>query len=388
MTMNVLNREAMKIPSDKLVEALEERIAAKRAVLEERDRLWGKNRVLVGSYMENLALPELFGFDMNEIFEDPGLALDIELRYRIFWLDNSHDDWNSWLGMPANAGKYFDMTLFGMEVRHTAQGVPLFMPHPVAQKPDLSLFKPFDFRTTGEMPNLIRHYKKLKELSHTRYGDKVKIYFPSFRRGPLDIYIQMRGYEGFIEDVYDNPEFAREFLAYIVNERARWNRERADFLGEKFPADSTYVADDWLNVPFITPRVFEEFIVPAYEAIQRAEGNVTGFHTCGVLTPVAKRLLEIFPAMKTLEVSGWNDFAELDKAIDPEIGFHLNFINTFVLTASETEHRRMLSTIARIAEHRHVSLCVQAIVRMHETFDETIERMNRFIDLAHEMLRV
>ena len=68
--------------------------------------------------------------------------------------------------------------------------------------------------------------------------------------------------------------------------------------------------------------------MPAYRLIQEKEGKVTGFHTCGVMIPVAKRLLDIFPDMKTLEVSGWNDFKQLDSIIDPGISFSLNFINS------------------------------------------------------------
>jgi len=385
--MYLLDRQAMSVPTEKLVNVLEERIAEKKTVLEERNNKFGANRVKIGSYLENICLPELFEFDMNDVFRNPELAMEIALRSSIFWLDNTHDDWCCEINIPANTGIYFDMTLFGLEIKHSAQGFPQFMPHPIARNADLSLIKPFVFRETGDMPNLIGQYEKLKEISHTLYNDKINVLFPLFHRGPLDIYIQMRGYERFIDDTVENPQFVHDFLSYIVHERIRWNDERAKFLEEKFPPDNTVIADDWINIPFISPHLFEEYIVPKYKIIQEMEGKVTGFHTCGVMIPIAERLLEVFPNIKTLDVSGWNDFEQLDAIVDSDIDFCLNFINSFVLTSPEEEHRKVLTTIARIAKHRKLSLCVQAIVRMSDTtFDETIARMNQFIDLAHNML--
>src|SRR5450759_4533102 len=132
-----LNREAMAIPADRLLDALEERIERKKAVLEERDGRYGGGRIWIGSYMENLGWPNLFGYDMNRVFADPALAIEMELRQRILWLDNSLDDGNTGLWMGATVGMYYDITLFGQEVRHTPGGVPEFQPHPLARQPDL-----------------------------------------------------------------------------------------------------------------------------------------------------------------------------------------------------------------------------------------------------------
>ena len=37
--------------------------------------------------MENIPLSGLFGFDMNDFYKDSALAMDIELRSKLFWLD-------------------------------------------------------------------------------------------------------------------------------------------------------------------------------------------------------------------------------------------------------------------------------------------------------------
>jgi hypothetical protein len=383
-----MNNDALHIPRGRLLDALKERTEWKRTVLSERDRTCGKDRVPIASYMENLALPELFGFDMNDLFTDPHLALETELRHRIFWLDNSQDDGVPGFDIAATAGMYYDMTLFGADVRHTPGGVPEFLPHPIAQKPDLSLIKPFDFHATGAMPSLIRQYREMCRIAATEYGGRIRIGFPAFGRGPLDIYIQLRGYENFVADTQDRPGFVHAFLRHIVGERARFRRERRAFLGEP-PAEPNPTAgidDDWVNVPFISPAIFREFVLPAYRIIQSNEGPVNHFHTCGPMVPIVADLLREFPALRWLDVSGWNDLEELDRRVAPGIGFAVSFINTLVLSGTPAEQRDTLQRIAARRGRRPLSVCVQAIVRLHDDFAEDLSRMNAFIALARTQL--
>jgi len=56
-----------------------------------------------------------------------------------------------------------------------------------------------------------------------------------------------------------------------------------------------------------------------------------------------------------------------------------------VLTGTHEEHREKLKQIARIRKRRGVSICVQAIVRVHDDFAEDLNRMNRFIELARDL---
>jgi hypothetical protein len=376
----------MRIPAARLVEALEERIARKADVLAERDRRCGADRVRVFSYMENIGWPPLFGYDMNRFYGEPEVMLEYELRQRSFWLDNSEGDDQAGLGFTPTTGYYWDTTLLGQRIRTSPEGVPTFLPHPLAEAPDLDLLPQWDFQRSGDMPILLRQYHELRRLSAERCGGRLSVGFPQFHRGPLDILVQMRGYERFAFDLGERPEFVRKGLARMVAERARWNRERAAFLGEEWRPRETFIADDWVNPPFISPAVFREFVLPAYLAIQENEGRVTGFHTCGPLSGLVTDLLGALPGIGTLDVSGWNDVLALDREVEPRIGFACQVRNTVVLAGTEQEHRRVLAAVAQVARHRRVSLGVQAIVRLHATYEEDLARMNRFIGLARELL--
>jgi hypothetical protein len=310
----------------------------------------------------------------------------MELRQRIFWLDNSDGDDQAGLEIVPTTGYYWDTTLFGQRIRTSTEGVPEFLPHPLAERPDLGILPRWEFHTSGDMPVLLRQHREIRRLSEERYGGKVTLGFPRFQRGPLDILVQMRTYEHFAFDLGERPEFLRAGLARVVVERARWNRERAAFLGETWQRGESFVADDWVNPPFVSPAVFRDLVVPAYRAIQENEGTVTGFHTCGPLQGLVEDLLSAFPGIGTLEVSGWNDVEELDRIVDPRVGFACQARNTVVLAGTDEQHRELLGKVARVARRRRVSLCAQAIVKVHDSYDEDLVRMNRFIGLARGIL--
>jgi hypothetical protein len=381
-----LNRDAMQLEVSHLPSALAERIARRQAEIDARDRQFGPDRVRVSSYMENLGWPPLFGFDFNRFYRDPEFMFEQELRQRIFWLDNTVGDDQAGWGMAPTTGFYWDITLFGQRITTTPGGIPEFHPHALAQSRDLGTLGRFCFHDSGDMPLLRHQYEVLQRLAREWTDGRVTVDFPRFLRGPLDILIQMRGYERFVEDVTDAPDFVHEALALLVAERVRFNQERAAWLGEAFPPGATFIADDWVNPPFISPAIFRTFIVPAYRQIQQCEGRVEGFHTCGPLGPLVGDLLAAFPAIGTLDVSGWNDVAALDQVVDPAIGFHCQVRNTTVLAGHESEHRQLLAALRQVAARRRLVVGAQSIVMLHRDLAENFRRLNHFVDLARTTL--
>jgi hypothetical protein len=287
----------------------------------------------------------------------------------------------------ADVGMYWDMTLFGLRIQHTAIGVPEFVPHPLQQTGELSTLGHFDFYATGDMPLLIEKYQRMRAIAREEYGDTVSVTFPEFHRGPLDIYVTLRGYENFLDDIADRPEQLMEALTFIIDERLRFTRERAHFLGEEAPPRAAFVADDWVNIPFISPSIFQEYVVPIYRRLRVNEGPVTGFHTCGRMEDVITELLAVFPEINRLEVSGWNDVRVLDARVDPRIAFDVAIINTVSLSDDQPTQREKLEAIAEVGRRRKVSLCAQAIVKLYPTYEETLARLGRFIALAREVLQ-
>ncbi len=381
-----MNCEAINIPGKRLLGELESRIVEKRKQQKELDAHYGSGRIRITSHMENIGWPELFGYDMNRYLEEPSFCFGQELRQKIFWMDNVDDDTIPDLGMPVGVGMYWDITLFGQQIRHDAIGVPEFLPHPFQQKFDLDLLGRFDFHRTGDMTLLLRKYQKMKKLAETEYEGKVRVCFPFFHRGPLDIYVQLRGYDNFIADVCERPDQLREALLFIADERFRFAKERQEYLGDKELPASTFIGDDWVNIPFISPAIFRDFVVPAYERIKTNEGPVTGFHTCGNIEPIVRELLEVLPEMSYLDVSPWNNVETLDRSVGSKIKFFAQIKNTVCLAGSEEEQRGLLEAIRGVGGHRDIEAHPQAIVKLQPTYDETLDRLNGFMELAKGVL--
>jgi hypothetical protein len=378
----MLNRDAMSLRPEELLAALQQRAARKKELLQERDRQLGANRIRITSYMENIGWPPLFGYDMNDCLASPEMSLEMALRQALFWLDNVDDDGNT-EKLSIDAGMmYYDITLFGERIDYSWEGIPRFRHHPIAEQADLSLLPPFDFRVTGAMPLVLRRYEGLRQLSQECYGGQIEVTFPQFERGPIDILMQLRRYENVVMDMASAPEFVHGFIGHIVAERRRWRQERAAYLGAEVP-QTTYLADDWTCVPFVSPALFREYVLPAYRRIGENEGQVIGFHTCGNLVPLLPDLFRAFPAMRDVACNAHcNDLEQLDAAMPTGLPLYLMFLNTFILTASEEEHRRQLQAIARIGRRRPVNTIAAGMVSVREDYTEDLGRLNRFIHLA------
>jgi len=381
-----MNNQAMVIPADQLIGELARREDRKRRAIEDRDERYGKDRVPITSYMENIGWPQLFGYEMRRVHDDPDFAAEQRLRELILWADNVDDDTLPTPTIQADVGMYWDITLFGMRIRHTPIGVPEFEPHPLSRCLDLSLLPPFDFASTGDMPRIFAKHKRLKELAQTRYGGKLQVTFPCFQRGPLDIFVQLRGYEGFVDDVAQRPAELRAAMDHLVDERLRFACERQDFLREASLPATTFIADDWVNVPFISPAMFHDFVIPLYRRIRVEEGPPSGFHTCGNFVPVVAELVAELPEIQMLEVSPWNDVAALDRILPPRVGFLVAILNTISLGGSRQEQREKLAPIREAARHRKVCLGAQAIQRIPATYEETFARLDGFLGFAREVL--
>jgi len=383
--MQILNRRAMELPKTQLMDVLEEAIAKKQEIIAQRDRIYGKDRVRIMSGPENLLLPETFGFDMNDYYKNPELALETEIRKRIFWLDNCQDDSNYSMTFPAVASVYYDMTLFGVDIAYTRDGVPNMAEHPFSQNRDLSLLGTFDFNQTGEMPWVISQYEQQQRIAQEQYGGKLSFTFPEFTRGPLDIYVQLRGYENFIMDYYEDPEALKEAIDFIVERRQAYRKARLEYLGQKEDSGFSWICDDWINFPFITEDLFEEIAVPAYQKIQEKEGAVTFFHTCGNMEPIAARMAELFPKLEFLEVSGWNDYDKIDAAVPKARAIRFCSIISEILLGSKEQHRKKLEAVARAAKGRKTELYPASFVRLDPTLEESMFKFNDYMNLAREI---
>ena len=95
--------------------------------------------------------------------------------------------------------------------------------------------------------------------------------------------MELRGIDDFIIDCLESPGFVQEVLTRLTEFRLGWEG-----------GVQSSVGDDWVNVPIISPKIYEEFALPCHKRIWETDGK-GHLHTCGNMT-------ELLPAMKLYPV--------------------------------------------------------------------------------------
>ena len=324
-----------------------------------------------------IAWVRLFGYDPQRYFTDPAFYLGQYLRQKLWRFESIDDDVPLNSHVPAWLGHYPEYTFYGIEVGvHDHGGPELQTDHPMTRHPDLSLLEPVDFRTSGWMPRALRWYEDLVELSEGR----LDIGFMAWNRGCLDLAVQLRGYEQLLLDTLERPEFVHELLSLLVRERNAWFSASCEYLGTEL--GPTWVADDWVAVPYISPGIFADFILPRYLEIEAHHGAIGGFHSCGDQAPLHEHMLSI-ESLASFEVSPWMD---VHPAVDnlPE-DKHLHIAvhpNDVVVDSPEEMERKHRDRAEQLAGTGHsFGLGTSGLTPLGNETD-FLQRINTWLDLA------
>lgn len=317
---------------DALIARLQEEAAsARNAARQER-----RPRIAFG-IEEPITWHHLFGYDVNRYFSDPYFYVEQTLRQKLWRWDNFPDDDAALtLDLPAWLGHYPEYTFIGLEVAFEPRGVPLIQTdHPLTRDPDLRHLPEIDFLTSGWMPRILRWYDDITRIVAGRLH---VTYAMTWWRGCLDLAIQLRGYDTFILDTIERQQFVHDLLRWLVEQRCRWWESYYRYFG--LPKGPTAVADDWINIPFISPAIFVDFVLPRYLEIERFHGGIAGIHSCGDQTPVQKYLLQI-ESLPGLEVSPWTDLQQtlINVPTNKHLGIALHPNDVLCATPEEMEAR-------------------------------------------------
>ena len=294
---------------DRLMDEVKEAEASDRNLA----RLDSQARPRLNVEMENpIAWVRLFGYGPVRYFTDPQFHLEQVLRQKLWFFRNINDDVPITASVPAWLGHYPEYTFFGLCVGVREHGGPeIKTDHPMTAAPDLRLLAPVDFRTSGWMPRMLEWYEDLVELA----AGRLEVGFFAWNRGCLDIAVQLRGYGTFLLDTVERPQFVHDLLGLLTRERCAWFDAVAEYLGT--PVGATWVADDWVAVPYISPRIFAEFVLPRYLEIEEHHGVFAGFHSCGNQAPLHADMLRI-KTLGSFEVSPWMDLEQTLANLPPD----------------------------------------------------------------------
>ena len=361
---------------DRLIDEVREAEAGDRN--QARVQSQARPRLNVG-YENPIAWVRLFGVDPVRYFSDPQFHLEQELRQMLWAFRNIEDDVPIGHTVPAWLGHYPEYTFFGMSVGVMPHGGPeLQTDHPLTRDPNLSLLKPVDFRTSGWMPRMIEWYERLRELA----AGRLDIPFFAWNRGCLDLAVQLRGYENLLLDTFAQPEFVHDLLKLLVRERCRWFDAAAEYLGQ--PLGPTWAADDWVAVPYISPSIFADFILPRYLEIEAHHKVFAGFHSCGDQTPLHPYMLQI-NTLGGFEVSPWMTVEAALESLPPDkhLGIAVHPNDVVVDSPEEMARKHHARTAALRGTERSFSLGTSGLTPLHDEAD-FVRRANIWLRLARE----
>jgi hypothetical protein len=325
---------------------------------------------------EPIGWTKILGFDANRFYADPLLNFELQLRMKLWRWEHIPDDTPMTADTPMFLSYYPEYTFLGLAVSFSSEGIPRIQKdHPITRDPDLRHLRPLDFERSGWMPKILSWQGTFQELA----AGRIATHFPEWGRACLDMAVQFRGYEALMIDIAERPGFVHGLLGFITEQRQRWFEGCDRYLGRKpVPAG---IADDWLNVPYITPAFFEEFVLPRYLDIERYHGGLVSIHSCGNQAPLQKAMLRL-GSLPFFEVSPWTDLASTLANVPADrklgIGVHPND----VLVAPRREMEEKLGRIARLCAGRSYSVGTSGLTPLTGDLDAFLERIRTWLAAA------
>lgn len=361
-----------------------------RAHLSSIDRLFGQFQAAHDSALQHgpacrgdfaleepIAWVRLHGLDVRRYYKDPAYYLEQALRQKIWKLTSfpSTAQPNDFR-IPFSLGFYPEFTFVGIEVEYDALGIPRFrVRHAVRETPNLDLLRPISFQSSGIMPRAFEFHAQLQDLVAGRAPVPFQV---SWWRGCLDLAIELRGYEAFMDDVRERPEFVHGLLRWLTGERCNWHRSYCKHFGVSLgPAD---IGDDWLNVPFISPGIFRDYVLPQYLLSEAFHGSIRHVHSCGNQTPLQRDMLKL-ATLQTFEVSPWSDLGQSIENLPPDKHLVISVHPNLVLCCARAEIRRRLEHIRERCAQRSYSVSTSGLTPLGEE-REFVERIKVWLQLA------
>jgi hypothetical protein len=115
----------------------------------------------------------------------------------------------------------------------------------------------------------------------------------------------MRGpHENIILDTIDRPQFAHRLFRYVTDFHRHFHEQRAKFLGQ--PIGPVGIGNDEVTVPLVSPRLYQDFVLPYEVELSDFHGGLSVWHSCGTTTPLLE-LIATIPNVKKFYTGPWTD---------------------------------------------------------------------------------
>jgi len=324
---------------------------------------------------------QLLGFSLGDYFQDLESFLTARLERALYRLEYVDDD--TYIPARILLQRAFvpvlEDSLYGLSIRYGADSTPWCEDKPILHSPtDLENLPRVDFFEGGLMPKVHGWYAETKEI----IGDlPVAVDFPEWKRGVFGQAMRLRGAEQFLLDMYDQPGFVHRLMRRLVDDRKRWETQRRAFLGDH--ADKAFLTNDEIGSDIISPKMYEDFILPYETELAQFYGGAYTWHSCS-RTDTFVSLVKRIPGLQVFHVGPWTDVARSVAEMCPEMGAEICLNPEKILQSSDAEMREQLSRLVALGRGLPVTIRADCF-DVHYDLPTDLATITRWARLAREV---
>lgn len=264
---------------------------------------------------------KILEFHLNDYYNNPSTYLLAELNMKIYRFEKFLDETPIGRAIPLWMGTGFESSLFGMEQKYTSDKDPWLGREPILKNTkNLDRLSIPDFFKGHIMEKVHAFFLEIKN----RIPSDFNVIMPEWCRGPFGLACHLRGMDQITIDMTEDSTFVHDLMKLTTDARKKWSKQRADFMGVPIQVGSLY--NDEVNVPMISPRFYEEFVLPYEIELGNFYGGISYWHSCGN-TEKLQKMIKTIPHLEMVHVSPWTNLQKSvenfrDSGISLEVVLH------------------------------------------------------------------
>jgi hypothetical protein len=332
---------------------------------------------------------KLVHFSLLDYFAKAEIALEAQLRWKLFWHDRIPDDTIIEPTVGLDFGVAFEPSLFGIDPQFSEESDPMYSGPVILDHSTLAKMKVPDFYTSGLMPRVHCMYEEM-----VRLASPVQVRFPGWARGPWSVACMLRGFNELHIDLADNPQFVEDLLSFIVESRIAWEKQRCAFLGID-PRDPSiewqYVVyrkvassdqfNDEVDGNLISLATYADRLFPAEKKLSDFYGGTRYYHSCGNLTPFLPVLRGLNP--RIMHISSSTDAGVAHALFERSTSFQCSMHPiSEILGADEARMRAALRSRLEAVPGRRMEIWADAL---YQGSADTLAKANEWLRIARSL---
>lgn len=324
--------------------------------------------------LDNSMWGKLMHVNLRDYYSDPEVYLETQLKYRIYQFENFDDcsyytdELFIWFGVIT------ELSFFGADIEFYAHKEGWISSALLREPEALDQLEPPDFYKSGLMPRIHEYYKVMGEYA----GERLKVMFPGWMRGPFCHAAHLRGFENLLMDTICEPEYVHRLMRFLVDSNKSWTAQRDQYLGTQ--TRSCKLFNDEIGSPTISSQVYRDFVLPYETELANHYGEVAYWHSCGDTTEFVADIVTL-PNLRMFHCGPWTDYRKASPHMkDIALDICLNPMTDIV----EADEGRMAAKLVDIADAcRGIDYSIKADGIMGDMNEKmALDKLNSWIALA------